>query len=182
MSTPSQITEEIIKRPPAQREDAGKYYQDQKELWPLEYSHIYQSGEGRATIYTLEKGSLYPDVSFEINIADYPQFNRLPEKVTIWVEGEIEKVGSNGLSIQLKNVKIRFTEKEARLASQPNYQNFINSQVHLGTGDNIGGNKATISPEERGFWGSPLGKILIGTIVTVIGIIITYLLSIAGNS
>lgn len=138
MIQPRDITNEINKRPPLQREDVEKSYENIKVNWKLEFwnaTKIYID-VNKLMINTTPEKDMFPDVLFEINKNEYPGLNILNQHDFLWVEGDISKV--NGLQITLKNVTIKFKDEEKNTQSLDfGSSTFINSQPHLDTENNI---------------------------------------------
>jgi hypothetical protein len=147
MIQPRDITNEVKKRPPLQRETVERSYENIKVNWKLEFwnANKISTDVSKLAIHATPEKDIYPDISFEINKDEYPDLNILHQYDFLWVKGEISKV--DGLSIFLKNATIKFKAGEEDI--QPldfGSGTFINSQLHFGKGDNIKAEKKNILP------------------------------------
>ena len=175
MIQPKEIKEEIKARPPLQRVDAVKNYQGIKISWKLKFKNIRPVSSGENAEWEVhaepDGRDMFPDIYIEINKNLYPELNITHEDTLFWVDGVISKVESNGLVIRLTDSVIRFNEHKNEVTAA---NTFINSQVHLGSGDNIARDKV-ISDMHRAeewyekWWGQLILAVAAGAVIYYMG-------------
>ena len=102
--TPRVITSEVKRHPPAQRQYAEDHYKGLKVVWSVKFVAIDPYEDGRAKL-TILAGMVYPWVSCEVFLDDYPQLKIYRENQILWIAGTISCV--RGHCIALADVKLR---------------------------------------------------------------------------
>ncbi len=163
MIQPREILDEIKKRPPLQRVDAEKSYRGIKVSWKLKFKTAREvfGEQGKWEIVSEPEDNIYPDIFIKVDKGSYPEFNILHENSIFWVDGEISKV--DGFVIHLISPGIRFSENKKESKPAPASNTFVNSQVHFGHGDNIGGDKnvTKITTKQNKWWEKSWVQIII---------------------
>ncbi len=145
---PSNIKEEIRKRPLAQKAVAAKGYVGIRlsKPWELELFDVsdVSNDNSKWNITGCPKGQSYPDVTFQVFKNEYPEFNNLHSRTLFWVSGKISEVGDNGLHIILSDSIIYFSKPENQLIPTSTNNTFIDSNIHYGNGDIVDKRKTKV--------------------------------------
>ncbi|MDB5184174.1 MAG: hypothetical protein JWO07_855 [Candidatus Saccharibacteria bacterium] len=110
--TPFEIREDISKRPPYQREEAGTYYEGNKVIWKLELAMINKYDDTLLSVigtYKKEDELFGQGVVCYVVKSQYPRLQTIHEDEVYYVEGTIESVDALGL-IELMDATLIFPE------------------------------------------------------------------------
>ena len=146
---PGDIIEKIKQTPPFQQNNVEASYSGQKVTWKV-YFHSIRQIQGDTNWHVMSRDAdMYPWIYFDIDINNYPQFRILHIDDALEVTGVIDRV--SGHDINLKDVeKISFPG---------------NDQVNVSQVSESANASIAIIPWHQG----PIGQILIGLVVVLIG-------------
>ncbi len=180
MIKPTDIKEEIRKRPPLQRKDALKHYEGVRISWEVKFKGVAAHSSPEKLIIRTEPAgtAMYPDIYFQVPEEDRAQINLLHEDAPIWIDGEIFSLKNDGLQVHINPNRISFSRKDEKNSPDDSRRSIYNiMQVHHGNGDNVGLNKNEENHMSHKQWyEKPMGMIILGIVVTVVGTGIVYYL------
>ncbi len=169
------------KRPPLQRDDAQQNYRGIKVSWVLSFqgAHELRNNSSVWRIRAIQHDNFFPDVCFDVNKSENPEFAILHQDTTFWIEGEIAEVVGHGTEINLKNCVVRFTKEYKKTEPTPIQNNYMNSQIHYGAGDIVTGDKKQVLHIEKQIQKQPWYKkmfwrFIIPTLVVIIAGAVLY--------
>lgn len=106
--SPEEIFEDIESRPPFQRKEIEKYFQDLKvKRWAVTISLVFESHDGKCQIH-LRPRSNGKIVSCFVDIHRYPEVKIVDEKTRLWVSGRIKSVDWESGEIALSDASLEF--------------------------------------------------------------------------
>jgi hypothetical protein len=112
MLEPRTIIEELKKLPPRQRDGFTQSYLGISVNWKLLFkgAQTITDNPSMLKINAWPLKHLYPDITFNINEKNYPEFNIMHEDTIFSVKGIIEKVSTDGLHLHLQIESLKFNE------------------------------------------------------------------------
>ncbi len=143
--SPQEIWKSIREVPPYVQEEVAKSYEGTDVRWQLEFWSLKKlSGDKvRLSLYP-DANTVTPHVSFNTDTSIYPRLKHLRQKEEVFVTGSIKTV--DGAAITLTDdTAVFFDKKEWKAGKQPQTltpaMSISHSQLHFGSGDNVGGDK-----------------------------------------
>jgi hypothetical protein len=104
--SPTSVTNFYDRLTPYERIKSGQHHQGIKVRWRLSYSSIYPSEEdaNQAQVWALPADGYIPNVIFQVNLKDSPEFKIAHSGEIFWLDGTIQSVDTPGIMVECHRI------------------------------------------------------------------------------